>query len=307
MARVIVVFGGGGLKGLAHVGVWRAIEEAGLEVSELIGTSIGSLIAASIAGGVTAGELEERALALERKDIVAINRWALLVNGVRQPSLFRDEAFREYIAGALPVDRFEDLRLPMSANAVDLETGEEVWFGAGGRMDVPIPDAVYASCALPVFYPPAQVDGRIYVDGGVADSLPVGRAADRGADLVIAVDVGAGPVKAAEETISKGMIAVSHRAYDIMAYARREETRRSWSGPPVVWVRPRLDGYATFDFESTQYFLDEGYQAMRAAWNAYRHVTEQEPPSRPSPQRRAATFPGLRALARRLRRRAGAD
>jgi NTE family protein len=305
MARVIVVFGGGGLKGLAHVGAWRALVESGVEVSELVGTSIGALIAASIASGVEPEELEARALALQRKDIVAFNRWALLVNGVKQPSLFRDEPFREYIANALSANRFEDLQLPLSANAVDLETGEEVWFGAGGRVDVPLADAVYASCALPVFYPPAMVDGRYYVDGGVKDTLPVRRAAERGADLVIAVDVAAGQVKSAEETVGKGMIAVSHRAYDIMAYARREDVRRSWSGPPVVRVRPRLNGYATFDFDSTQYFLDEGYQAMRAAWGAYRHVVEQEPSE--GPQRPAAAFPGLRKLARRLRGGASGD
>ncbi|MEJ2185145.1 MAG: patatin-like phospholipase family protein [Gemmatimonadota bacterium] len=305
MARVIVVFGGGGLKGLAHIGAWRALEEAGVEASEFIGTSIGSLIAASIGGGVTVAELEERALALTRKDIVVFNRWALLVNGVKQPSLFRDEPFREYIANALPVNRFDELKVPVGANAVDLETGEEVWFGAGGRMDVPLADAVYASCALPVFYPPAQVGGRYYVDGGVAETLPVRRAAERGADLVIAVNVAAGGVKAAQETIGKGMIAVSHRAYDIMAHARREEVRRSWSGPPIVWVRPRLNGYATFDFDSTQYFLDEGYQAMRAAWHAYQQVVEQKltahPPQRPS----RPSLGRLRALARRLRGGAG--
>lgn len=307
MGRVIVVFGGGGLKGLAHVGAWRAIVESGLEVSELIGTSIGALVAASIAGGVTPDELERRALALERRDIVAFNRWALLVNGVKQPSLFRDEPFREYIAEALPAERFEELSLPMAANAVDLETGEEVWFGAGGRADVPLADAVYASCALPVFYPPAQVDGRYYVDGGVRDTLPVRRAAERGADLVIAVDVSAGQAKSAEETVGKGMIAVSHRAFDIMAFARREEVHRSWSGPPIVQVRPRLNGYSTFDFDNTRYFLDEGYRAMHAAWNAYRHVVEQEPPAGPQRQRAIPAFPGLRALARRLRGRPSGD
>jgi len=307
MARVIVVFGGGGLKGLAHVGAWRALREAGVEVTELIGTSIGALVAASIGAGATVDELEERALGLARRDIVSINRWALLVNGVRQPSLFRDEAFREYIADVLPVSRFDEMGLPMSANAVDLESGEEVWFGSGGRMDVPVADAVYASCALPVFYPPAEIGGRYYVDGGVAESLPVKRAADRGAGLVIAVDVAAGAVKPAGETISKGMIAISHRSYDIMAYSRREQVRRAWAGPPVVWVRPRLDGYSTFDFDSTDYFLDEGYKAMRAAWRVYTHVAEQAPTAQPRRQRVKAGFPGLRALARRLRGRAAGD
>ncbi|NIQ56015.1 MAG: hypothetical protein GWN71_22425, partial [Gammaproteobacteria bacterium] len=106
---------------------------------------------------------------------MGFNRWALLVNGIRQPSIFRDDPLREYIAEVLPVERFEELTLPVGMNAVDLETGDEVWFGAGGRTDILLADAVYASSALPVFYPPAEIEGRHYVDGGVTDSLPIGR------------------------------------------------------------------------------------------------------------------------------------
>jgi len=92
----------------------------------------------------------------------------------------------------LPVTEFDDLTIPVSVNAVDLETGQTEWFGAHGRMDVSIADAVYASCALPLFYPPAEVDGRFYVDGGVGSSLPIECARERGATRVIAIDVSAG-------------------------------------------------------------------------------------------------------------------
>lgn len=269
MERVVLVLGGGGVKGMAHIGAWRALEDAGVEVAELVGTSIGALVGSVLAAGVPHTELVERARLLERKDIVGFNRWALLPNGIRQTSIFRDDPLMDYIRAALPVERFEDLEVALSMNAVDLETGEEVWFGAGGRTDVALAEAVYASSALPLFYPPAELGGRYYVDGGVADTLPVRRAAERGAEVIVAVDVSAGPVKDAAETVSKGMVAVHHRVYDIMAGARRRAVEASWSGPPVVRVRPRLDGYATFDFENTRYFIDEGYRAMREAWDAF--------------------------------------
>ncbi|MBX6366288.1 MAG: hypothetical protein IRZ00_20785, partial [Gemmatimonadetes bacterium] len=85
------------------------------------------------------------------------------------------------------------------------------------------------------------------------------------ADLVVAVDVSAGEVRDSLDTLSKGMIAVQHRAFDIMAYAQRQAQLASWTGPRLVRIRPELDGYSTFDFTQTKYFLEEGYRAARRA------------------------------------------
>ena len=263
--RVVLVLGGGGVKGVAHAGAWRALTEAGVEVAEIVGTSIGSLVGASIAGGAEPAELEARARALEKTDIVDINRWALLPMGIRQVSVFRGEAFRSYIARVIPVQDWSDLTIPLSVNAVDLETGNMVWLGAGGRRDVPLAEAVYASSALPVFYPPAQVDGMRLVDGGVMDTVPITKAADRGADVIIAVHVSAGREKDAADTVDKGMVAIHHRVMDIMSYARREVVEDSWFGPPVIRVRPDVARYSTFDFNAVEYFLAEGYRSMRRA------------------------------------------
>lgn len=265
MERVILVLGGGGVKGLAHVGAWKALEEAGLAVTEIVGTSIGALVGACVAGGMGWSELAPLSVALRKRDIVSMNGRSLMLNGIRQPSVFHGGRLREYIERILPVDDFDDLRLPLSMNAVDLETGGMVWFGADGRTDVSLSQAVYASCALPVFYPPAEIDGRHYVDGGVRAPLPIERAKDRGADLVIAVDVAAGPVKDALDTVSKGMIAINHRVFDIMSHAQRRALLDAWDGPPMIYVRPRLDGISTFDFTRTGYFLEEGYRSTRRA------------------------------------------
>src|SRR6185369_15080876 len=112
MERVFAVFGGGGIKGMAHAGAWRAIQEAGIPVKELVGTSIGGLVAACLAGGHAWPKLYELASALKKQDIVTLNRWALLLNGIRQQSVFQAEALRNYIESVLPVQEFADLTLP---------------------------------------------------------------------------------------------------------------------------------------------------------------------------------------------------
>jgi NTE family protein len=259
--RTVLVLGGGGMKGLSHVGAWRAVQEAGVEVTEVIGTSIGALVGACVCGGLEQERLGMLARALQKRDIVTLNRWALLFNGIRQPQVFRGDIFRRYLESVLPVADFASLQLPLSMNAVDLETGEEVWFGAGGRTDVSLADAVYASCALPVFYEPAEIDGHHYVDGGISDALPVARAAARGADRIIAVDVAAGRLPSADDIVSKGMVGIHQRVMQIMGYARKTAALAAWTGPELVYVRPELEGYDTWDFASTEYFLEEGYRA----------------------------------------------
>ena len=271
--RVILVLGGGGVKGVAHAGAYRALVEAGVEVAEVVGTSIGALVGGSIAGGADPEELETRARELEKADIVDINRWALLPMGIRQQSIFRGEALREYIRDVLPVAEWSELKMPLNVNAVDLETGRTVWFGAGGRTDVELAEAIYASSALPVFYPPARVNGMHLVDGGVMDTVPITRAADRGADRIIAVQTSSGREKDAEDTIDKGIVAIHHRVMDIMAYARRQVVEDSWFGPEILKVEPDVSRYSTFDFDAVGYFLEEGYRAMQTALTSWTSKT----------------------------------
>ena len=269
--RVVLVLGGGGIKGLTHVGAWRALLEAGIVVDEIVGTSIGALVGALIAAGEGPEAMTARALALDKAEIVALNRWAVLLNGIRQPSVFHDVPLREYIDRVLPVASFHELAVPLGVNAVDLGSGAMEWFGAGGRHDIGLADAVYASCALPVFYPPAEIRGRLFVDGGVLDTLPIGRAMNRGATRVIAVDAGADGEVDAEAVLAQGLVGIHQRVYQVMAQQRKRLKLAAWSGPPLTLVRPRLEGYGTFDFAQTAYFVEEGYRATRAALEAEGH------------------------------------
>lgn len=261
--RTVIVFGGGGVRGMAHAGAWRAIREAGIEASAIVGTSIGAIVAGCLAGGDDYESLRLKALAFRKSDIAVLNRWVVLLNGIRQQSVFQGETLSEYIGRVVTRTSFAELELPVAVNAVDLASGLEVWFGAGGRQDVGLHDAIRASCALPVFYPPYRIDGQYFVDGGILNPLPLLHAASLGADRIIAVDVSGGGERDADDIVAKGLVAIHHRVTEVMGHPRKLRLLDTWEGPPLVYIRPRLDAYSTFDFEHTQLFLDEGYRATR--------------------------------------------
>ncbi len=260
-----LVLGGGGLRGLAHIGACEALSEAGIRPEGIIGTSIGALIGALAASGMPPAEMRERSLALQREDILRVNRRAVWINGIRQLSVFRGDALRKHLADLLPEGGWDALDIPVLVNATDLGDGSTVWFGSGARTDQSLVDAVYASAALPVFYPPFQAGGRAFVDGGIGCSLPLEKAEEEGAARIIAIDVGSGEEADAEETLDGGMLTVHERVVSIMTWRRRRDLLAGWKGPPLLYVRPRLAGYGTFDFDNIGYFLDEGYRATRAA------------------------------------------
>src|SRR5690606_4839321 len=118
--ETVLVLGGGGMKGIAHVGAVKALEEAGIRPDAVIGTSIGGLVATLIAGGLGWRELMEIVRKLRKEDIVAINRRSLWLGGVRAMSVFESEQFVEWLERILPARHFEELILPVRMNATSL-------------------------------------------------------------------------------------------------------------------------------------------------------------------------------------------
>ena len=260
-----LIMGGGALKGLAHIGAWKAVQEAGVPVAGIIGTSIGAMVGAAFAGGRSVEEMEAFACSLRRRDLIRLNRRAVWINGIRAASVFQGGPLRDYILGLLPTERWHELQIPMAVNVVDLASGETVWLGHRGDTDIPLVDAVYASCALPVLFPLAEVDGRFLMDGGVQEMLPLRRASDMGATRIIAVDAGAGPDADARLVAKEGLVAVHQRVFAIMSGQKRRDTVRDWTGVPLTLVRPDLEDQGGFDFDRIEYFLEEGYRATREA------------------------------------------
>ena len=257
--------GGGAAKGLAHVGAWKAIQEAGISVAGIIGTSTGAMMGAAVAAGQTVEEMEERSERLRRRDIMRVNRRAVWVNGIRSQSVFRGDILRQFIVDLLPTDDWRELTIPLMVNAVDLASGEMVWFGHGGDQDVGLVDSVHASAALPVLFPPVEMGERMLVDGGVLDMLPIERAAEMGATRIIAIDVGAGPQVDARVVVDGGLIAVHQRVFSLMAGHKKRESVQSWTGVPLTHVSPVFADTDGFDFKKRRFFIEEGYRATSEA------------------------------------------
>ena len=253
------------MKGIAHIGVWKALEESGIRPDAIVGTSIGALIGACLAGGMGWRELAEVSRRLKRQDIVSVNRRAMWLGGVREPAVFEGEHFLEYIRRSLPVQEFGRLRVPLRLNAVSLVSGEEVWFGADGRTDVPLAEAVYASCALPMYFAPARIGDDVLVDGGILDVFPVRRALEWGAERVIGVDVGSDFLPPDPGYFDQGMIAIHDRVLNLNLQGQRARCIDDVKDSPLLYIRPKIGHLHSFDFERTQFFLEEGYRAAREA------------------------------------------
>lgn len=174
--RVGLALGGGAARGLAHVGVLQVLEEAGVPVHCIAGTSVGALVGAAYAAGTDSGRLEEMANTMRWRRI-ARPIWPR--NGL--VSFARLEALMIDLIGDLS---FDDLQAPCAAVATDLETGQAIVLQEGR-----VAPAVRASCSVPGFVAPVEMDGRLLTDGGISNNLPISVARDLGGEVVIAVDL----------------------------------------------------------------------------------------------------------------------
>ncbi|MGH7673038.1 MAG: patatin-like phospholipase family protein [Gemmatimonadales bacterium] len=268
--RVVLVLSGGGAKALAHAGAFRALELAGLVPDHIVATSMGAVIGAALAAGLPFDDVRRRALGLTRKDVAPFDPWAL-VRGMYARSLIRASALRRTIERLVPAKRFAHLRIPLTVTATDLESGELVLFGAGStEQGVELREALYASCALPLYFPPLETDGRRLGDGGLRAVLPLEPARAIPADLVVAVHVGPGfdevrpPVR---PSALPPLIRAHGEAMRVMMAAQAERAVAEWpkDGPRLVYVRPVNEREATFAVERIQDYVEAGYRATRKA------------------------------------------
>jgi NTE family protein len=262
------VLGGGGLKGFAHIGVLRAFEELKIEPVVFAGTSIGSLIAAAYVGGMSIGEMAERANRLRRRDLFRLNRMAMVLERMRSPAIYLDGPLRDLVASVVPDKPFSEMPKTLLVNTVDLERGSQVVWGLPGLRNVSVLEAVYASCSLPGFFRPSEMEGRMCVDGGVIDNLPVG-IASRGMDGVIAVDTGSTDLAAENNVTEHGFASTYMRAATTMMHALQLVPFTKWDSPPMILVRPRINHIGWFSFSHTEELIEAGYRAAIDALSNY--------------------------------------
>ncbi len=268
--RVVLVLSGGGMKAMAHIGALRALEECGLAPAEIIATSAGALVGALVAGGLRYEALVRAVMRVRAEDMVAPARADVLLRGLGAASVLRPQPLRELIGRLLPVNDFARLLLPLRVTATDLDSGELVTFGVAGRSDCSVAEAVYASMALPPYFPPARIGGRRFADGGLRAVLPLQVAARVSADLVVAVDVGPVPFGPAPgERAVPALVELMDRALAVALADQRIRTIAGWrlvpGRAPLVMVTPAVDPHGTFAFDRTATFIEAGYRAAHAA------------------------------------------
>jgi NTE family protein len=259
-----LVLGGGGLKGLSHIGALRALEERGLLPQAVIGCSMGALVAAAWASGMAISQMEDRALAVVRTDVFRIAHFDMALKRMLSPAIYRKEPLDHLIRSLVGDVTFTDLPRRLVVNTVDLNSGQQVFWGLPGLMDAKVADAVFASCALPGILPPRDILGRFCIDGAVIENLPVRGALAISRAPIVAVDVGGTRVERTGVE-RKGFVATYSRGLEVVMQTLAAEHLQEWSEPPIVLVRPRVERVSMFAFNRTPFLLAEGYRAMNEA------------------------------------------
>jgi NTE family protein len=178
--KIALVLGGGAARGFAHVGVIRVLEQEKIPFDMIVGTSAGSLIGAIYANDTNSFELEWTAFALEKDNIFDY----AIFSAVTGMGPVKGDKLEEFVKTKVPVANIENLKLPFAAVATDLNRGTRVVLDHGS-----VARAVRASSAIPGVFNPVEHQGRLLVDGGVVDNIPISVAREKGADIVIAVDI----------------------------------------------------------------------------------------------------------------------
>ena len=265
----MLVLSGGGAKAAAHVGSWRALQEAGIAVTHIVATSMGAVIGAALAAGRTPSELATDFSSIRRRDVAGLNPMVVL-SGIRARSVLRAGPLRQAIERLVPARRFADLQTPFSCTATDVDTGDLVVFGALGE-DAPLVDALYASSALPVYYPTTTIGHRALADGGIRGVLPLDVAAGIDCDMVVAIDVGPGfdeRTTPGPKGIPALLMAHGNATGILMAAATAESVAR-WRDqgerPPLLYVRPPVERGVTFEVDRLLEYVERGYQSTADA------------------------------------------
>jgi NTE family protein len=243
--KIGLALSGGAARGIAHVGVLKYLEERGVKPCCIAGTSAGSLVGAFYCSGISVEGLIDIALSMSWKDLIKISIPRM---GLIKSSLLLSE-IEEHIGKIT----FDQLKIPLIVNAVDLLHGKEVIIEKG-----PVAEAVEASCAIPGIFTPVKWNKYILVDGGLLDNVPAAHMKNRDIDFIIAVNVSAQkPLQKEPGNIFEVLI----QSYDII---RRYRDIPGYKNTDVL-IEPDLGDISIWDTGKAKILINRGYEAARKA------------------------------------------
>ena len=257
-----LALGGGFARGIAHVGVLKVLEEEGIPVRMIAGTSVGALIGAAYCSGVTIAELEEVAYKVR---FTTFARWTLSRYGFAS-----NDRMVSFLTRTLKVQTFEQLRIPLGVTATDFNTGEGMVFTSGS-----IIDPVRASCAYPGMFLPVEIRGRWLVDGMLSNPVPTRPLRAMGAERVLAVQLKG---QWSKTTAPRHLFDVIGQSFAIA----QDMMSTVWRNAADVVIEPDVAGFDYDDFKRAGDLIRVGELAMRRALPEVRKWLE-APAEAPAP------------------------
>lgn len=278
--RIGLVLGGGGSRGLAHIGVLQVLMREGIPIDLIVGTSMGAIVGALYASGIHPEEMVKTVQGMQGSQMFSLAH--LFSARSRQRTL------EEWLQANLPVSTFEELQCPLTAVAVDVVEGVEVTLDSG-----PLVPALLASSAVPGIFPPVRRGDQLLADGGVIDSLSTHLGYKLGAEKVIAVDVypplerenlWADPLLAMTgldlpfsllgggHEQAPGIVAALWRSSRVMAW--HLHTSRLAAHAPDVLLRPAVEKLGSFDFKDLESPIQAGIEEAERALPALRALCD---------------------------------
>jgi NTE family protein len=240
-----LALGGGFARGMAHIGVMKVLEEEGIPIRMVAGTSVGALIGAIYCSGVSLGELESIANSCR---FTTFARWTVSRYGFAS-----NDRMVAFLARTLKVKTFEELQIPLGVTATDFNTGEGIVFHSGA-----IVDPVRASCAYPGMFLPVNICGRWLVDGMLSYPVPTSPLREMGADRVLAVHL--------KGQWSKN--GAPRHLFDVIGQSfaiAQDRMSHLWRGAADLVIEPDVAGFAYDDFKRSGELIRCGEVAMRQA------------------------------------------
>lgn len=307
--RIGLVLSGGAARGLAHIGVLKALEEQGIKIDAIAGTSMGAVIGGLYASGYKIDELEKLALDIDwqqalsdappRKDVPFRRKQDDRDFLVKQKLSFRDDGslglplgviqgqnlallLESLLAHASDIRDFDKLPIPFRAVATDIVSGEKMVFRKGH-----LPQVIRASMSIPAVFAPVEVNGRLLVDGGMVDNIPLDVAREMGVDIAIVVDIGT-PLRNRKQLAT--VIDVLNQSITLMTQ-RNSQEQLATLHPNDILIQPPLAGFGVTDFGRAQEMIDAGYRATRIL---DARLTALRPAEPAAPQLTAARDPSQR-------------
>lgn len=247
-----LALGSGGSRGVAHVGVLRALEEEGIEPKFIAGCSMGSVVGACYANGMTCDKMLEAVYAIKAAKIIDPSAVPISKMG-----LFKGNKMYDLLLEHLGKVTFDKLLIPYCCVASDMLSGRLVTLSEGE-----VVPAVRASSSMPAIFRPVRMDNKLLIDGGVLCRVPTQQVWDMGADVVLAVDVLGNTGDSVKNV--KNIISMVFRVYDMMDYNANEMKKQLTARKGELWITPDMEGMSQYVVKDLDKAYEQGYAATKA-------------------------------------------